>query len=275
MAQFLNAIKTLSIALAIYILLGECRLAGIKRKAHAVDIKSSIISATGKAIKKQKSQEINEKLRKAGNPLGLIPETFIIAKVLLAIFAVLYTQIIGMEIVQRILFIVFAYFMPDLYVQFSQKDREEAFRREMPVIVDIFELGAAADIPLKDVFSMAAESAEHKQVKNEMHKLAAEYFMTNDKEMCLKKFAKNAGIVESEILAMSLLQGDKTGKTVNILSSLSSSLYNSVTAKLVQQDKSTEYKVLGALFFLMASEMMLYIYPYFSNLEGGLKSIFM
>lgn len=275
MAQFLNIVKALFTALAIYILLNELRLAGIKRRVHAVNIKSSIISAAGRAIKKQKSQEISEKLRKAGNPLGLIPETFIISKVLLAIFVVLYTKIIGMETTQQIIFIVFAYFMPDLYIQFSQQDREEAFRREIPVIVDIFELGAAADIPLKDVFSMAAESAEHKQVKDEMYKLAAEYFMTNDKEMCLKKFAKNTGIVESEILAMSLLQGDKTGKTVHILSSLSSSLHNTLTARLVKQDKSTEYKVLAALFFLMASGIMLYIYPYFSNLEGGLKNIFM
>ena len=73
---------------------------------------------------------------------------------------------------------------------------------------------------------------------------------------------------------MSLLQGDKTGKTINILSSLSSSLYNTVTARLVRQDKSTDYKVLFTIFFLMASIVMLYMYPYFANLEGGLKSIF-
>lgn len=179
-----------------------------------------------------------------------------------------------MELTQRIAFIVFAFFSLDLYVHFSQKDREEAFRNEMPIIVDIFELGAAADIPIRDVFFIAAESAESKHVKQEISKLAAEYFMTNDKELCLKKFAKNTGIVESEILAMSLLQGDKTGKTINILSSLSSSLYNTVTARLVRQDKSTDYKVLFTIFFLMASIVMLYMYPYFANLEGGLKSIF-
>jgi len=271
---YLNIIKSIAIAILLYVAINEYRLYSLKKKLFSVNLKDSLVSLTGKVLKKEKANRIRQKLRKAGNPLGLIPETFIITKILLTIFAVFYTRAVDMELTQRIAFIVFAFFSLDLYVHFSQKDREEAFRNEMPIIVDIFELGAAADIPIRDVFFIAAESAESKHVKQEISKLAAEYFMTNDKELCLKKFAKNTGIVESEILVMSLLQGDKTGKTLNILSSLSSSLYNTVTARLVRQDKSTDYKVLFTIFFLMASIVMLYMYPYFANLEGGLKSIF-
>ena len=275
MNLYLNIIKSIAIAILLYVAINEYRLYSLKKKLFSVNLKDSLVSLTGKVLKKEKANRIRQKLRKAGNPLGLIPETFIITKILLTIFAVFYTRAVDMELTQRIAFIVFAFFSLDLYVHFSQKDREEAFRNEMPIIVDIFELGAAADIPIRDVFFIAAESAESKHVKQEISKLAAEYFMTNDKELCLKKFAKNTGIVESEILAMSLLQGDKTGKTLNILSSLSSSLYNTVTARLVRQDKSTDFKVLFTIFFLMTSIVMLYMYPYFSNLEGGLKSIFL
>lgn len=275
MNLYLNIIKSIAIAILLYVAINEYRLYSLKKKLFSVNLKDSLVSLTGKVLKKEKANRIRQKLRKAGNPLGLIPETFIITKILLTIFAVFYTRAVDMELTQRIAFIVFAFFSLDLYVHFSQKDREEAFRNEMPIIVDIFELGAAADIPIRDVFFIAAESAESKHVKQEISKLAAEYFMTNDKELCLKKFAKNTGIVESEILVMSLLQGDKTGKTLNILSSLSSSLYNTVTARLVRQDKSTDFKVLFTIFFLMASIVMLYMYPYFSNLEGGLKSIFL
>ena len=275
MNLYLNIIKSIAIAILLYVAINEYRLYSLKKKLFSVNLKDSLVSLTGKVLKKEKANRIRQKLRKAGNPLGLIPETFIITKILLTIFAVFYTRAVDMELTQRIAFIVFAFFSLDLYVHFSQKDREEAFRNEMPIIVDIFELGAAADIPIRDVFFIAAESAESKHLKQEISKLAAEYFMTNDKELCLKKFAKNTGIVESEILVMSLLQGDKTGKTLNILSSLSSSLYNTVTARLVRQDKSTDFKVLFTIFFLMASIVMLYMYPYFSNLEGGLKSIFL
>lgn len=275
MNLYLNIIKSIAIAILLYVAINEYRLYSLKKKLFSVNLKDSLVSLTGKVLKKEKANRIRQKLRKAGNPLGLIPETFIITKILLTIFAVFYTRAVDMELTQRIAFIVFAFFSLDLYVHFLQKDREEAFRNEMPIIVDIFELGAAADIPIRDVFFIAAESAESKHVKQEISKLAAEYFMTNDKELCLKKFAKNTGIVESEILVMSLLQGDKTGKTLNILSSLSSSLYNTVTARLVRQDKSTDFKVLFTIFFLMTSIVMLYMYPYFSNLEGGLKSIFL
>lgn len=274
MNVYLEILKTTSLATLLYIALNEYKLFKLKQKIFSVKFKDSLTSVVGKTMKKERAQKIREKLRKAGNPLGLTPETFVIAKILLVIFAILYTRTVDMETTQKIAFLVFSFFALDLYVHFSQKDREEAFRNEMPVIVDIFELGATADIPIRDVFLMAAESAEHRHVKKEMSKLAAEYFMTKDKKMCLKRFAKNTGIVESEILAMSLLQGDKTGKTLNILSSLSSSLYNTVTARLVRQDKSTDFKVLGTIFFLMASIVMLYMYPYFSNLEGGLKGIF-
>lgn len=270
----LAVLNAVLLATAFYIAINEYKLYSLKKRVFAVNLKDSLISLTSKAIKKESAQRLREKLRKAGNPLGLTPETFIIAKILLVIFAIFYTQVVSMELTQKIAFIGFAFYAPDLYVHFSQQDREEAFRNEMPVIVDIFELGATADIPIRDVFLMAAESAENRHVKQEMSRLAAEYFMTNDKEMCLRRFAKNTGIVESEILAMSLLQGDKTGKTINILSSLSSSLYNTVTARLVRQDKSTDYKVLFTIFFLMASIVMLYMYPYFANLEGRLKSIF-
>lgn len=258
-----------------YIILDEYRLNRLKRKINSINYRESAKSVVNKLLKQDRVSKIKRKLRKAGEPLGLVPETFIIAKILLTVFAIAYSNIVNMELTQKIGLIIFNFFALDLYIFFSQKDREEAFRRELPIIVDMFELGATADIPMQDTFLMVAEAAENRHVKAEMSKLAAEYFMTNDKEAALNKFVNNIGIVESQILATSLLQGDKTGKTINILESLSSSLYNAVTARLVKQDKSTDYKVLGTVFFLLASIMMLYIYPYFSNIEGGLNNIFL
>ena len=37
-------------------------------------------------------------------------------------------------------------------MHFKKKDIENAFKDEMPEIVDVFELGATADIPLEDTF---------------------------------------------------------------------------------------------------------------------------
>lgn len=271
----LKLLQLASTSTMFYIILDEYRLNRLKRKINSINYRESAKSVVNKLLKQDRVSKIKRKLRKAGEPLGLVPETFIIAKILLTVFAIAYSNIVNMELTQKIGLIIFNFFALDLYIFFSQKDREEAFRRELPIIVDMFELGATADIPMQDTFLMVAEAAENRHVKAEMSKLAAEYFMTNDKEAALNKFVNNIGIVESQILATSLLQGDKTGKTINILESLSSSLYNAVTARLVKQDKSTDYKVLGTVFFLLASIMMLYIYPYFSNIEGGLNNIFL
>ncbi|EGD50016.1 Type II secretion system F domain [Thermoanaerobacter ethanolicus JW 200] len=144
----------------------------------------------------------------------------------------------------------------------------------MPEIVDLFELGAAADVPLEDIFLITAQSAQAKEVRNALTKLAAEYIMTKEKEVALKRFINEVNLPEANVLAMALLQGERTGRTLEILSTLSTSLFNTAASKIARQDKSMEYKVLAAVFFLMASIVTLYIYSYFTNIQGGLRLIF-
>jgi Bacterial type II secretion system protein F domain. len=137
----------------------------------------------------------------------------------------------------------------DLYIQSARKDCIEKFKREMPEIVDLFELGAAADVPLEDIFLITAKSAKSKEVRSAITKLAAEYIMTREKEVALRKFTSEVNLPEANVLAMALLQGDRTGRTVEILSTLSSSLFNTAASKIAREDKSMEYKVLIAIFF--------------------------
>lgn len=267
-------VLTILLAVVFYIVLDEYRIYSFRKRIYSLSLKNSIKETVNKTVNKNTLENIREKLRRAGNPLSLTPETYILTRIGLFIFAIFYIFLVGMKGAQAVLFAVVAFFALDIYIYFEQKDREEAFRNEMPEIVDMFELGAAADVPMEDVFLIAAESAESKEVKKELAKLSAEYFITRDKEVCLKRFCKNVGLPEVNVLSMALLQGERTGRTLDILSSLSSSLFNTATAKIVRQDKMTDYKVLAAIFVLMASVVMLYMYPYFTNLEGGLKSIF-
>ena len=227
-----------------------------------------------KILKKNRRKVIEEKLRRSNKPFGLTPETYILAKVGLFILSLIYIYIVGMEGIQAVLFAILVFFALDIYMHFKKKDIENAFKDEMPEIVDVFELGATADIPLEDTFLLATDFAERKEVKRELAKLSAEYFITKDRKGCLKKFTNNVNLPEVNVLSMSFLQGERTGKTTEILSSLSKSLYNTAVAKVARQDKMTEYKVLAVTFMLMASIFTLYMYSYFSNLEGGLKLIF-
>lgn len=227
-----------------------------------------------KILKKSRREQIEKNLIKAGNPLGLTPETYILAKSGVFIFALIYIFLVGTEGLQAVVFAVFSFFIIDIYIYFEKKDKEKAFRNEMPEIVDVFELGAAADIPLDDTFLLATSFADRKEVKRELAKLSAEYFITRDKEGCLKRFTNSVELPEVDVLSMSILQGEKTGKVTEILSSLSKSLYNTALAKVAREDKLTDYKVLAAIFVLMVSIVLLYMYPYFTNIEGGIRSIF-
>lgn len=231
-----------------------------------------LTDSVGKLLKKNRRKMIDEKLREAD--INLTPETYILAKTGLFIFAIVYIKLAKMERFQAILFAALSLIVLDQYVNIKKRKKERAFRDEMPEIVDVFELGAISDIPLEDTFILATDFAERKEVKRELAKLSAEYFITKDKEGCLNRFANNVNLPEVSVLAMSILQGEKTGKITEILSSLSKSLYNTAIAKVAREEKIIGYKVLVATFILMASIFMLYMYPYFTNLEGGLSSIF-
>lgn len=228
----------------------------------------------GRAVKKDLLSRINDNLKAAGRPLNLTAETYILARAGLFLFSLIYIYLTRMEGIQALMMISLGLFGIDIYIHIAKKERAEAFRREMPEIVDLFELGAAADVPLEDIFIIAAESAQAKEVRNALTRLAAEYIMTREKEGCLKRFCSEANLPEAYILAVALLQGERTGRTLEILSTLSSSLFNTAAAKISRQDKAMEYKVLAATFFLMASIVTLYMYPYFTNIQGGLKLLF-
>lgn len=227
-----------------------------------------------KILKKSQKEQIKKNLIKAGSPLGLTPETYILTKSGVFIFALIYILLVEMEGLQGVVFAVFSFFIIDIYIHFEKRDKEKAFRGEMPEIVDVFELATAADIPLDDTFLLATSFADRKEVKRELAKLSAGYFITRDKEGCLKRFSNSAGLPEVDVLSMSILQGERTGKVTEILSSLSKSLYNTAIAKVAREDKLTDYKVLAAIFVLMVSIALLYMYPYFTNVEGGIRSIF-
>lgn len=246
----------------------------MRKKIYNISFRDSINTAVTKCFKQGTLAKIKERLRKAGDPPGLSPVTYIIAHIGLFVFAVFYIFAVHMEGVQALLFAALSLFLPDLYLIIKQRERERAFRDEMPEIVDMFELGATVDMPLEDVFLMAAESAENREVRKELVKLSAEYFITRDKEGCLKKFCNNVGLPEVNVLSMALLQGERTGRTLEILSSLSSSLFNTAIAKISREEKLTEFKALGVLFFLMASAVLLYMFPYFTNLNHSMRSIF-
>lgn len=262
------------LAFAIYSLFREYEIYSLKKRIYRIRPVDELSKFVSRTVKKDVLSRISDNLNASGRPLNLTAETYILARAGLFLFSIFYAYLTRMEGIQELMMVLLGLLGIDIYIHFAKKERIEAFRREMPEIVDLFELGAAADVPLEDIFLIAAESAQAKEVESAITKLAAEYIMTRGKEGCLRKFCSEVNLPEANILAMALLQGERTGRTLEILSTLSSSLFNTAAAKISRQDKAMEYKVLAATFFLMASIVTLYMYPYFTNIQGGLKLLF-
>lgn len=66
MNLYLNIIKSIAIAILLYVAINEYRLYSLKKKLFSVNLKDSLVSLTGKVLKKEKANRIRQKLRKAG-----------------------------------------------------------------------------------------------------------------------------------------------------------------------------------------------------------------
>lgn len=264
------------IALLVYMILSEYRVKRVRDEFFnkGGGLLKSAECFIRKVFKGVGFERIDKKLRGVGRPFGLIPETYILIKIGMTLLAVFYVCVVDMEILQAVLFIIIAFYGIDLYIRQRKKVIEDAFKNEMPEIVDVFEVCAVSGISLEDTFGLANEFSEEREVKQELEKLSEEYSITKDKEICLRRFSRNVKLPEVSILRMALLQGDRTGKTQDILESLSSSINNTAISKIVRQDKGINYKVLAAVYVLMVTTFILYMYPYFTSIQGGLQLIF-
>jgi tight adherence protein B/tight adherence protein C len=257
-----------------YQALREYDIYKLRKEIYRTKTGDELAKIVTKAVRQDILGKIDRDLESAGRPLGLSAPMYVLVRIGLFLFAVLYAYFTGMRGLQALVFAGLGLFGPDIYIRSAKKERMEKFRRELPEIVDLFELGAAAGVPPEDMFLMAAESADSKEVRKALSRLSAEYFLTRDREACLRRFCREAGIPEADVLAAALLQEQRTGRIQDMLSALSSSLFSGEVAKVSKQDRSMEYKVLAAVFLLMASAAVLYMYPYFANIQGGMRLLF-
>jgi len=217
---------------------------------------------------------IEKKLRRAGSPFNMTPEVFISLKFTLPLMSLLVQITWDTPLYWKIGMSILTFFVPELFLNMAEKDRKKAIEAEIPEVTDIFEAAAAAGIDIGEVFRLAADFAEGKELKKELTLLAAEYTITKDKTKALTQFRENIGLYDTDILSLALLQGDITGRAHGMLESLASAQHDNVVAKLHREDKLIDYKVLLACALMAVGIAAMYLYPFFANVSSGLKDIF-
>lgn len=219
-------------------------------------------------------EEIEKKLKKAGRPFGMTPEIFIATKFIIPILGLSVQASWDTPLYWKIGISALMFFMPEIFLNMAEKDRKKEIMSEIPEVTDIFEAAAAAGIDTGEVYRLAADFTEGKELKKELTLLAAEYTITKDKQKALEQFRENIGLYDTDILSLALLQGDITGRAQGMLESLSSAQHDNVVAKLHREDKLIDYKVLMTCGLIAVGIAGLFIYPYFSGLSQGLEGIF-
>lgn len=217
---------------------------------------------------------VERRILLAGKPWGISPARFILSKFLWFLLGLLYAWYEGQQVWEMVMYPVVAFFLPDAVLMFKAKQRINSFRKELPEAIDTVEIAVSADVPMDQVFLLAADTVEGKELKKELLALSARYFVTRDKEQALNHFIERVPLPEVRVLAMAMLQGEKTGRIKEIIGSLSTGLFNSALMKASRDEKSVQYKILMAVAVLAFALLTLYFQAYFTSLDQGLRTVF-
>ena len=218
--------------------------------------------------------EVDNKLRRAGNPWSLSVDGFVGIKIMLPLLMILIQIYLRSNIYYLVIVSFFTFFLPDLFVKLVTNDRKKAIKKELPDIVDIFESAIASGIDVGTAFNLAAEYVKGNELKKELALMAAKYALTKDKEEALVGFRDNINMYDTDLLVLALLQDSRTGKAQDMLESLAREQANNVVATIEVNAKSVEYKVLMACSLMAVSIALTIFYPYLSLLNEGLYDIF-
>lgn len=219
-------------------------------------------------------KKIGAKLDQAGNPFNIKPGGFIALKILLPLVGLSFHLGANTSILYYVGTIFFNFFLPDIFLILVNWDRKREIAEELPDIVDIFEVATTAGIDIGEVFQLATNYSNGKEVKRELTRLSAEYALTLDKETALDNFGARINLLKTDLLVGALKQQDITGKSKNLLKAISLLHANERISKYQRKAKIIQYKVLFACALMAFSIAIIYFYPYFSGLEKGLLNIF-
>lgn len=272
--------KTAFFALLLYLIAYRALIRNDKKLERAIgnkmgfDIKKGVGFLGSRFVKYFNKKEVEIKLKRAGNPLGLSVDGFVGLKVILPLIMMLI-QLYLQSSLYYLLAVTFAcFFLPDFYIVLATNDRKKEIKKELPDIIDIFESAAVSGIDVGTAFNLAADYVKGKELKKELSLLSAKYAVTKDKEQALTIFSQNINMYDVDLLVLALLQDFRTGKAQDMLSSLAQEQANDMISNLEVNAKSVEYRVLIACSVMAVSVAAIIFFPYLRVLQEGLTDIF-
>lgn len=226
-----------------------------------------------KLVKLPGQIRLRQRLDQAGRPWGMRPLHYYLLHVAVPMFlwCFLHQAVPAVNLAAAM---VLGFFVVDILIYSCRRERKKAFNMDFPILLETVELAVTAGLPEEQAFLLAAENVRSKAMKEELALLAARLYAAKDPSEALQAFSERVTIPEAKILEMAVSQGQKTGKVKGVLENITNSMFNQVISIINVQEKACEYKIMAALFILLAGIMNLLFQAYFTDLNIGLQGIF-
>lgn len=218
--------------------------------------------------------KINKRLERLDYPFGMNADKYVLYKFTLTVLGLWYVYMNKVQGIQAVIFIIGMFFLIDIYLYLKERDIRSIVKKELPTIVDIFEIGSTTNMDYGDVLLICANSVKSDWLKKRLNKISAEYFVSKDKDKMIKSLKNLADIYEIDVFVSALEQKDVTGRSKEMLQALSQLMFSSVIAHAQKENKASDYKVMIAVFLITIGIFAIYMTSYMPELMSGLKTIF-
>lgn len=261
-------VLVLPLTILIYVFLSSYNVFANKKKyGDKEDLKF-------KYMKEDTRLKINKRLERLDYPFGMNADKYVLYKFIFTVFGLWYAYMNKVQGFQAVVFIVGMFFLIDIYLYLKEYDIKNIVKKELPTIVDIFEIGSTTNMDYGDVLLICANSVKSDWLKRRLNKISAEYFVSKDKDKMIKSLKNLADIYEIDVFVSALEQKDVTGRSKEMLQALSQLMFSSVIAHAQKENKASDYKVMAAVFLIAVGIFAIYMTSYMPELMSGLKTIF-
>ncbi|QZY55402.1 type II secretion system F family protein [Crassaminicella profunda] len=218
----------------------------------------------------EKHDKLEMKILQAGSPFDMTPVDFrlvqIILIILFPILFMIYGSLLSISI-SMIFFlvifsVVFAAFLPTLYLLQKTKKRSKRALKELPDIVDLLtvslEAGLGFDLALHKLISR-----NNGIIADEFHRCLEEIRLGKPRRIALKEITERLPLDEMNVLINSILQAEKLGiSTVQILRIQSHEIRQKRKQRAEEQAMKAPIKMLFPLvFFIFPSLFIVLLGP--------------
>lgn len=213
---------------------------------------------------------LNEFLRKRGNPLKLTVGSFIIIKIIFAMF--IFLMYVSKNIILAVILGIFGFFLLDIAHIISDKSDMNKIKLELSDLYDFIEVQLSAGAFLGNVLVESYQIVKNKRLKKALKELSAEINLTKDIDQSLEKFKSKFNSIDIECLIMAIKQNNSN--TSEMLKELSKSLKEEKVSFIKSENNRIKGKILVNQFLIYVGVIITLIYCVFNQISANMHNLF-